>query len=1419
MSGISSTLSIARTAIAAQQYGLNITGQNIANVNNPDYSVQRAEHFNRTPAEYAGFLFGTGVDMEQVRQNVDNLLERRLTSEISIQASFDEQESYMRILEGFFDITSDSSISVAMTDFWRSWQNISLNPGGPSERIAVFESGERIAANFESAVLKMDDMVNDISQDISAAVGRVNTLSAQIADLNRKIAGNEINRTANDQRDLRNRLLDEMGELIDITTYEHSDGTVTVNAAGNFTVVSKVEMYRLTMVEKEVAWENSASGEQIISDDITSGRIGGLLEMRDTIIPKYRAEVNELSREMIWAINYQHSQGIGSSYFDEPIIGDYSTDDSRWLSSFDFGIKIDYSKDFNMWVEDTSTSDTQYNKISIDMGISEARISNWQGRAPSELPYKYRLTVVDDAVLGNKEVTETDGDGLGRMWGLTLTSGAATTVAMTLDRAIADQTLRVFGGPDGTQVINVRDSGGHARRSAASVAEALNAVNGVDAFASETEGTFNTGSITNAEDGDIVSFSLYVDGIIEPVSFTRDSSVGTLLEQFEDALLSVAEKINDTNADNDLVVSGSTIKSSSGKTLGVQDFNVTDNAGISLGNFTNFNEGDVVTFTIDSMSGTSAASTTSVSVDLSDIDTTDQAELAAVFGDKIAEALSGTPFVVEKDLSTNSVKIRSTDGSDIRVRDAGNDSGDDAAITITSLSGTTADAGNVDSILDFTAAANDTARYNADTTSGDDLIFSGQDTQVTINESTAGAVNKTAVITGTLTVVMEPGMNIQTNVSGAGSGGLFDSGLAKVGSSIITLGGDGGFTGFTSSTAAGETISFDLDGTTISFSTTSAGGTSDLALATLIEAELAAGLSTDYQVIRTGTSVSVIKDSSLDDPITIDNFTDSFGSNAEIQVRTGTGKGSNQPENDRIEADPARSFRNSTTSTLYNDTGTILWERLNTDGISTGASGLLTVEDEGQVVITESGIETVSFDISKGSLVAGNTMVINTDTTGNPDPLDFHITGRANSINDIYRFRVVSGGKVGHLPSGDDPPLVIEWTNSVETGTFTIEGHDPPFTPKSPIVVDVDGMTLNFADGTLVADDVFTITTGDTGLPQFETTDGRPTGEKLSDWHWTIDSFADQFNKDAFGMKAVATLDNRLKFEASETYHAMKNEQFSGENGFDETNVSIVVTDWSAIDFKASDLRFERSSDGFWSYSNDPTGGNLQLIPQGGDDDGFGVDFTGDGLADIRIEFNERVTGAGHLEFDFEKHDSEDIGFAFSDNDSSASGLVAAAGINTFFKGVDAMTMEVNDKLSDTRLIAASAIDSETGHLSEGDGTNARAIAAAQHVTQQMKIWTYQRGKEPESSIANASIDEYFTQMMGSLGIESRSIKNAKDFADIMVNSITEQRNAVSAVSLDEEMIKLMKFQHAFSAASKLLTVSDEMLNTLISMR
>ena len=147
------------------------------------------------------------------------------------------------------------------------------------------------------------------------------------------------------------------------------------------------------------------------------------------------------------------------------------------------------------------------------------------------------------------------------------------------------------------------------------------------------------------------------------------------------------------------------------------------------------------------------------------------------------------------------------------------------------------------------------------------------------------------------------------------------------------------------------------------------------------------------------------------------------------------------------------------------------------------------------------------------------------------------------------------------------------------------------------------------------------------------------------------------------------------------------------------------------------------------------------------------------------------------------------------------------------------MTMEINEKLKDTKFIAAATIDAKTGKISQGDNSNALAMADVQFQEKTFKLWTYQRGSEAFSSTTTATLDNYYNQMIGSMGIKSRSIKSSKEFADIMVNNITEQRNSVSAVSLDEEMIKLMKYQHAFSAASKLLTTADEMLNTLISIR
>jgi flagellar hook-associated protein 1 FlgK len=73
--------------------------------------------------------------------------------------------------------------------------------------------------------------------------------------------------------------------------------------------------------------------------------------------------------------------------------------------------------------------------------------------------------------------------------------------------------------------------------------------------------------------------------------------------------------------------------------------------------------------------------------------------------------------------------------------------------------------------------------------------------------------------------------------------------------------------------------------------------------------------------------------------------------------------------------------------------------------------------------------------------------------------------------------------------------------------------------------------------------------------------------------------------------------------------------------------------------------------------------------------------------------------------------------------------------------------------------------------------------------------------------------------MVGSIGIRASSIVRGNSFNAVMVEKLSALRDSVSAVSLDEEMTNLIKFQYAYQAASKLISVSDELLNTLLSVK
>ena len=126
--------------------------------------------------------------------------------------------------------------------------------------------------------------------------------------------------------------------------------------------------------------------------------------------------------------------------------------------------------------------------------------------------------------------------------------------------------------------------------------------------------------------------------------------------------------------------------------------------------------------------------------------------------------------------------------------------------------------------------------------------------------------------------------------------------------------------------------------------------------------------SESYEIIKNGTSITIVKTG--DDAVEITDFSSNLG-NSTLSVTTGTGSGSETPENDTLVANS--DTKNSTTAVTYGDAAILYWEVLDAAGNSTSTSGYIEVDQSGVVEITEDGETTLSFDISEGSLVAGNT--------------------------------------------------------------------------------------------------------------------------------------------------------------------------------------------------------------------------------------------------------------------------------------------------------------------------------------------------------------------------------------------------------------------------------------------------------------
>ncbi|MEW9124786.1 MAG: flagellar hook-associated protein FlgK [Thermotaleaceae bacterium] len=334
----------AKSGLFAAQRALDITGHNIANINTRGYTRQRLEQAASNPIKLPGGegMLGTGVDTTAIHQLRSEFLDYKYRDESSTLGFWDAKADGLAFIESIMNEPSETGISTVIDQLFESFQELSKNPDNLTTRALVRQRATAFTNSINHMYNQLEKMAVDLNFDINSMVKQINTLGSQIAKLNDQILRFEVDGSnANDLRDQRNMLIDDLSKIVNIEVLEvrnpdnpkHSQ--MVIKVAGKPLVYHKdltgleVEIKQSEFFDKEVdkkidfyeiKW---ADGTDFDSTNV-SGELGGILAMRDGDgdktkkfpesekgIPYYIKELNTFVNKFANEINEVHLRGYG----------------------------------------------------------------------------------------------------------------------------------------------------------------------------------------------------------------------------------------------------------------------------------------------------------------------------------------------------------------------------------------------------------------------------------------------------------------------------------------------------------------------------------------------------------------------------------------------------------------------------------------------------------------------------------------------------------------------------------------------------------------------------------------------------------------------------------------------------------------------------------------------------------------------------------------------------------------------------------------------------------------------------------------------------------------------------------------------------------------------------------------------------
>lgn len=325
MADLFSMLNRAVRALDAQRYGMDVAGQNIGNVNTPGYARRTAQLAESLPTDPFGP--GGGVDVVAVTSSRAPLIQARLNFEEPSAAREDTIAQSLEVIESAIG-TPGASLDDALARFYNTYAALAQNPTSGTARQQVIAEGTNLTRGFADVASRFQTAQSEADLGIRAAVSQVNALAAQLANINKQIAGTDASNVQGlvDQQSV---VVSEIGKLVDVHVISRDNGAIDVTVGNGRGLVIADQAFDLSFTTSSISGyaqiiSDGAAVPTDVTGEITGGSIGGLIKVRDTLVPTYMNQLDTLAYKIATDVNTQTTSGYdlqgnpGVAFFTPP---------------------------------------------------------------------------------------------------------------------------------------------------------------------------------------------------------------------------------------------------------------------------------------------------------------------------------------------------------------------------------------------------------------------------------------------------------------------------------------------------------------------------------------------------------------------------------------------------------------------------------------------------------------------------------------------------------------------------------------------------------------------------------------------------------------------------------------------------------------------------------------------------------------------------------------------------------------------------------------------------------------------------------------------------------------------------------------------------------------------------------------------